>query len=324
MSEKKKEIIDKGSTVEPLGLKYIPTSDILPNPHNPRMFFPEDTLAILLESINKVGILVPLLVYKDKRGRFVILDGERRWRCARKLGLPDVPVNIISEPDTVTNLLTMFNIHNIREPWQVMPAALKLEVIMRQLKTRNERKLADLTGLSVGSIRRLKHLLSYPKRYQDMMLKSDAEESGITADFFTELYPVLRALEKHIPEAHLKLGQNVIIERLLEKYRKKIVSAAREFRTLARIIRAVSRGVSKSTVMRAFESVVMKPDFTIEAAYDMTVRDTYETENLKRQCGNLLRILSSEHVRYEDATAMNVLRKLRRKIDEILLKSGSS
>jgi len=303
--------------VEPLGLKRIPTNEISRNPHNPRMFFPEDTLAVLCESINKVGILVPLLVYKDEKERFVILDGERRWKCAKKLGLLDVPANIIAEPDTITNLLTMFNIHNIREPWQVMPAALKLEVIMRFLKTKNERKLAELTGLKVGNVRRLKRLLTYPKKYQDMMLKGSGE-GDVTADFFSELYPIFSLLKRYLPETHNKFTQDILIDKLLAKYRKGIIRAAREFRILARIIRAIDKGATKSNIQKIVERVIREPELSIAEAFEMTVRDTYETESLKRYCDNLLKLLSSEHILLEDSSTIRVLRAVQRRISEIL------
>ena len=53
---------------------------VFPNPENPRLVFREDELFGLQESISLQGILVPLSVYRD-RTRYVILDGERRWRA---------------------------------------------------------------------------------------------------------------------------------------------------------------------------------------------------------------------------------------------------
>lgn len=258
--------------VEPIGLQNISTNDIDPNPQNPRMFFPEDTLSVLCESISKVGILVPLLVYKDKKGKYVILDGERRWRCALKLSLPNVPVNIIAEPDTITNLLTMFNIHNIREAWQVMPAALKLEVIMRILKTKNERKLSELTGLKVGNIRRLKRLLTYPKKYQDLILKNTST-GDITADFFSELFPIFGLIKNNIPEINQEFSQEDIIEKLLEKFRRGIIKAAREFRILAKIIRAIKKGINKDKIENIVKKVISDPELSINQAFEITVRD---------------------------------------------------
>ena len=56
------------------------------NPDNPRIIFREEELQVLLNSIQKVGIRVPLAIYEDvKSNRYILLDGERRWLCAKKL-----------------------------------------------------------------------------------------------------------------------------------------------------------------------------------------------------------------------------------------------
>src|SRR2546427_11415008 len=124
---------------KPGRLARISPKEIRPNPQNPRLLFDPEPMEILRKSISKVGILVPLLVYKKlSDGKYVILDGERRWKCALALELPDVPVNVIPEPTTIQNILTMFNIHNVREQWEITPTALKLEVVMRVLKTDDE------------------------------------------------------------------------------------------------------------------------------------------------------------------------------------------
>jgi hypothetical protein len=145
---------------------------------------------MLEDSIAKVGILVPLTVYwDDRRDRYVILDGQRRWMIAEKLGIGAVPVNQVAEPTLVQNIVTMFQIHKVREDWELMPTALKLEVLMRELKERNEARLAALTGLDQAVVTRCKKLLSFPKEFQDLMLDPDPDKR-IKADFFIELYAV--------------------------------------------------------------------------------------------------------------------------------------
>ena len=48
-------------------LSEMPVSEISPNPHNPRLIFPEEEMDELKGSIKKVGILVPLTVYKNTK-----------------------------------------------------------------------------------------------------------------------------------------------------------------------------------------------------------------------------------------------------------------
>jgi ParB/RepB/Spo0J family partition protein len=70
--------------VSVIGVKNLPTAKLRANPHNPRLLFDRDDLHVLRESIRRVGILVPLTVYKEKStSDYVILDGQRRWMCAQ-------------------------------------------------------------------------------------------------------------------------------------------------------------------------------------------------------------------------------------------------
>src|SRR2546427_7491378 len=180
----------KSPAPDNVGVKKIPTDTLVPNPHNPRMLFDRAPLETLKQSIAKVGILVPLTVYWGTSEKsFVILDGQRRWMCAKDLGLPEVPANQVAEPGVVENIVTMFQIHKLREDWELMPTALKIEVLMNVLKEKGDKRLADLTGLDQAVVTRCKKLLSYPKKYQDLML-DPVPERRVKADFFIELYPI--------------------------------------------------------------------------------------------------------------------------------------
>jgi len=137
-------------------LLHIPVDKIIPNPENPRLIFNQERLDALAESIAEVGILVPLIVFQEDDGRYILLDGERRWRCAKRLNIKDVPANIIAKPSKVENILRMFNIHNVREDWELMPTALKLRQVMEVLGLTNERRLSGLTSLTISTIRRCK------------------------------------------------------------------------------------------------------------------------------------------------------------------------
>ena len=180
----------------PARVTRISVSDISPNPHNPRRLFDEEPMKILQESIDKLGILVPVTVYEPRRSasksdkKYVLLDGERRWRCAIELDLKSIPAIIVEQPTEEQNILTMFHIHNVREGWQLMPTALKLHTLMELLGETNERRLCELTQLSVSQIRRCKILLTYPKTFQNMMLAP--QSARMKADFFIGPWPVAR------------------------------------------------------------------------------------------------------------------------------------
>jgi ParB family transcriptional regulator, chromosome partitioning protein len=214
-----------------VGVKKLRTEDLSPNPHNPRMLFDKAPMDVLRASIKRVGILVPLTVYFDsKKKRHVILDGQRRWMCAKDIKLPEVPVNQVAEPTLVQNIVTMFQIHKLREDWELMPSALKVELLMNELNDRNDERLAQLTGLDVAVISRCKKLLSYDRKFQDMMLDTDPDRR-IKSDFFIELYPVIhdREVKKFdwFKEARF-------IKQMLVKYQheSKTIKAVTDFRLI--------------------------------------------------------------------------------------------
>ena len=92
----------------------------------------------------EVGILVPLIVYRSADNeRYVLMDGERRWRCSIDLGLTAVPANIIETPSRLDNLLRMFNIHNVREDWPLISVALSLQTVIEESNEDRESRLAS-------------------------------------------------------------------------------------------------------------------------------------------------------------------------------------
>src|SRR5580658_4553534 len=150
--------------VSAIGVRRLSADQLKANPHNPRKLVDGEDIHVLRESINRVGILVPLTVYQEKStGNYVILDGQRRWMCAQDVGLKTIPVNEVAEPTPVQNIVTMFQIHKLRKDWELMPTALKLEVLMRALHEIRGTALAELTGLDEAVVVRCKKLLSYNK-----------------------------------------------------------------------------------------------------------------------------------------------------------------
>lgn len=81
---------------------FIPQTDILPNPNQPRKRFDYDELEGLAQSIRSNGILQPLIIRELENGKYELVAGERRLRAARLVGLTKVPciISEISEADS--------------------------------------------------------------------------------------------------------------------------------------------------------------------------------------------------------------------------------
>jgi ParB family chromosome partitioning protein len=230
----------------------VATSALEPNPHNPRMLFDAEPLKTLEASIRKVGILVPLTVYwNHHHQKYTILDGQRRWICAQNIGLAEVPVNEVPEPSLVENIVTMFQIHKLRKDWELMPTALKLGVLMEELQERRDRPLAELTGLDVAVVTRCKKLLSYSKKYQNMMLFRNPADR-IKADFFIELYPIIT--DRIISRAP-GFNKEKIIESFLHKYQNRLsgFKSITDFRKIKQYAAAARLAGEERTFIRRFD-----------------------------------------------------------------------
>src|SRR5438552_1440414 len=114
-------------------LMEISTDAIDRNPENPRTLFRLAELESLLESIRRYGVQVPISLYK-KGHRYILIDGVLRCRCCKKIGHATIPALVQDEPSPITNLLLMFNIHALREQWDLLTIALKLPRVIALLE----------------------------------------------------------------------------------------------------------------------------------------------------------------------------------------------
>ncbi|MCX6936019.1 MAG: ParB/RepB/Spo0J family partition protein [Verrucomicrobia bacterium] len=87
--------VEEGERIQQIGI-----GEISPSPLQPRRVFAEESLTELVDSIRSRGIFQPLIVRRSPQGTgFELIAGERRWRAARKLNLPKVPVIVRQATD---------------------------------------------------------------------------------------------------------------------------------------------------------------------------------------------------------------------------------
>lgn len=275
------------------------------NPENPRMIFRQDELDALEHSIRVQGILVPLTVYRDSANTYLI-DGERRWRCAIKLGLPKVPVIIQPKPNRLQNLMMMFAIHHRRQDWDPLPTALKLETL-EQLFTKQhgrspiEAELAELGSLTRGEVRRLKKLLALPARYRKLLLdelEKPRSRQILTVDHVIESSSAAKAVRKakvlqsDVAEAELR-------DALIDKFKSKVIDNTVAPRLLVRMSRAVRRNeLTTKVAQHVISRLTKEPKYTIQQAYEdsaATVELDHSTRLLADRLAQRLSEFSSKH-----------------------------
>jgi ParB family chromosome partitioning protein len=262
---------------------WISPDSIRPNPDNPRIIFKQKELDALKQSIFEVGILQPLIVYepKDSPRSYIIIDGERRWRCARELNLQQIPVHIHKEPTQVQNLTMMFNIHKLRVDWELMPTALSLNRLMELTGEYRVREVSRMTGLSESMVRKCTQLLSFSKRHQDLVLKHEIKDN-----LLLEIYPFLRRLERNLPNLLEGRDSEKIVDDIIDKEKSGHLRTVTDIRDLSKVVDAVRHGAPKKNIEKIVNRVLDEQSFEIKDAYSL-VRSLYDVDHLTNQFSRL-------------------------------------
>ena len=247
---------------------------ILANEHNPRRFFNEQSLDELRSSIQHVGILVPLIVYENPEspGWFVLLDGERRLRCALELALDRVPVNTIPAPNQLDNILRMFNIHAVREEWPLIAISISLRDVIVYSGEDRESRLSELTGLPRATVRRAKKLLQLPIDELERIKAEahlDRNRQIHREDLYIEVVDAVSAVERGFPEIAIETQRPTMIRRLVEKRETGSLVSVTDYRSFSKLVRSVEdehvpRAAATRTVNRILNDASLNPKVAID------------------------------------------------------------
>ncbi len=310
-------------------LKMISPGDILPNPENPRLIFRQEEMESLMLSIDRYGIQVPVTVYEDKDSYYLI-DGERRWRCASKLGLKAIPAIVQDKPSELENLVLMYNIHALREQWDYYTIASKLERVIDLYHASNneypnEIILSEMTGLTRGAIRRCQLLINLPTRFKELLLQELEKpklQQKLSEDFFIEMEKSLKTVVKRLPEYEEKIDE--VRDTLVAKFARGQISAVTDFRQLSKIATAldkldVKKGQTKKIIDKIFD---ISNRMSIREAYEKSVAFEYEERKYFRYVEDielfLIEVLKEDKVEELDDDLVSGLRRLRNTLDKLL------
>lgn len=318
------------------GATMVPTSDLIhlnvgqlrPSPHNPRKLFDPEPLAALKKSIRDHGVLVPLTVFPlPGQDIYAIVDGERRYKCCCDLKDDNIdviiPANVVAPPDPTASLIYMFNIHQFRQQWELMPTAIALQSVIQKLKIDDPRELTELTGLSAPQVERCKTILSFPERYQRMSMDVDPKKR-IPSNFWIELHPVLDLAETLTPDLYAEQGRNKLTDLLIQKYRKGRIKSVIHFR---RILEAFDvqeddeQGVQEvAGQLRAF---FLTPEMETRQAFDEFIADPRRIQRASQAADRFINELKKAKIDHATDKKEELIQKLvivRQYVDDLLAK----
>lgn len=153
------------------GINHVPHTRLHPGQFQPRTYFDEGALTELAESIQKNGIMQPIIVRPGAGSKLEIVAGERRWRAAKLAGLETVPV-IIREISN-KQALELALVENIqRRDLNPLEEAHGYQRLIEEFDYTQE-ELAGTVGKSRSHIANLLRLLGLPEEVKAMLEKGD-------------------------------------------------------------------------------------------------------------------------------------------------------
>ena len=150
-------------------LKNIDVNLLKRGEYQPRRFINEQDLQELAASIEKHGIMQPIVIrpVDDERYPYEIIAGERRWRAAQLAGLTEVPAIVRELQDQVAIALAL--IENIqRQDLNPIDQAMALQRFHEEFGLSHQ-EIADTVGKARTTVSNLLRLLSLAEPVKDMM-----------------------------------------------------------------------------------------------------------------------------------------------------------
>lgn len=148
--------------------REIDIDTVVANRFQPREHFEEESLASLAASIAEVGVIQPIVVREVDGGGYELIAGERRWRAARRAGLPAIPA-LIRGVDDLASLETAVveNLH--RQDLNALEEAAAYLQLIEDFGLTQE-SVAKRVGRSRSAVANSIRLLQLPPSVQQLVV----------------------------------------------------------------------------------------------------------------------------------------------------------
>ena len=194
-------IPDISTEIDKKDIITIDLKNIYPNQDQPRRVFDEEKIKILSESIKNYGVLQPIVLKPDDKGKYMIIAGERRYRASKLARKSDIPAVIKDIP--MKDIMVIALIENLqREELNPIEEALAYRSLIKNYEVTQE-EISEAVGKSRPHITNTLRLLNLPQKIMDMI-----DQGQITAGHGKAL---LRVNDENL---QLELANKVIAEEL--------------------------------------------------------------------------------------------------------------
>ena len=150
------------------GLLLIPIERIFRDENQPRKEFDKEKIEELAQSINKNGLIQPLIVTKKDSDNYTLVAGERRWRASQIANLKTLPALLLPTDLDKDEISLIENIQ--RENLKVTEEAQAYQRLIEKNNYTHD-QLSKIVGKSRSHITNLLRILNLHAYFSDLLNK---------------------------------------------------------------------------------------------------------------------------------------------------------
>lgn len=187
-------------------LKQIDVNLLKRGEYQPRRFIQEQDLQELAASIEKHGVMQPIVIrpIDDEQHPYEIIAGERRWRAAQLAGLTEIPAIVRDLTDQVAIALAL--IENIqRQDLNPIDQAMALQRFHDEFGLSHQ-EIAETVGKARTTVSNLLRLLTLAEPVKELMQQGLLDMGHARAILTMKAKDQLKAAQ-HVIEKNLSVRQ---------------------------------------------------------------------------------------------------------------------
>ena len=226
---------------QPREVNEVDINAVAPNPDQPRTNFKPEELEELSASIQKDGLLQPILVRPLEGGMYQIIAGERRWQASKLAGLQQVPIRVKEASDD--KALELALIENIqRSDLNPIEEAYGYRRMMERLNM-TQAEVAQAMSKGRSTVANALRLLELPEEAQQLLFEEKITAGHARAILSIPTKEGRERLTRKLVEEKLSVREAEALARLFSGKKnenaKPKVPMPKEYRKVARTLKDV-------------------------------------------------------------------------------------
>jgi len=248
----------------------------------------------LLKSILHYGIEEPVKVCEIEEGRYIIMDGHRRFKCAKELKFEKVPCRIYPKMNDGEFEARRYEMQNNRRSWKPIEKANAIHRIKTEFSTASPKEIGDLIGVTQTSLFHFEELRNTRMDYLELMSEYNLKEHQRVG--FMKLLPKLRKIRQYEVDDIVKI--------IFKKINDNLLYRVSDFTILSKIFAMAS--INEEEILY----FLSEPKFSVTELSEMTQLSGLSTQikNLIKELGvkkNLnIKLTEKEQTVFEDLFKM--------------------